>query len=154
MTFLRKLFGGPQAPVAREVIEEPIPQGGPYRVEVVGESNYQKELARFSGPKTPDGVGVYVTAWLVPEPNNPHDRNAVSVRVRETVVAYLPREVAPTYHKAMGAIGKAGESLAVKARIHGGWKRPGDEGSYAITLYMPKRGIGPSIGVNDRDSEL
>lgn len=57
-----------------------------YAFEVVGESQYQDALHKAA---TLPGDTL---AELVPESNNRHDNNAVSVRVGGEVVGYLSRE--------------------------------------------------------------
>lgn len=70
---------------------------GKYRLEVVGESNYQKALAKICGGQSEDGANLFVLAELVPEPDNPHDPRAVRVDIRGLTVGYLPRESAARY---------------------------------------------------------
>jgi hypothetical protein len=67
-------------------------------VAVVGESNYQPELRALGSRLGPDGV---FTARLVPEPQNSHDINAVSVCVDENGagLGYLGRAVAKVYNR-------------------------------------------------------
>lgn len=136
MSFLRRLFGAsPAAPVQFIKAER-----GNTWVEVAGESHHEEAIARFAGPKTPDGVNVWVVAALVPEPTNSHDRNAVAVQIEGIVVGYLAREVAPRFHQLMREDGFPGYGMSgIRAKIRAGWKRPGDEGSYSMTLYMKSR---------------
>jgi hypothetical protein len=129
-----------------------VPRGGRYRVEIVGEASYQPAIARLAGPKTRDGVSVYRAALLVPEPDNPHDPNAVAVRIEGLPVGYLSREQAVAFHRALG--GDDGRAAApvgpVKAWLHGGWRRPGDEGHYSVTLFLADPLLGEALGSDDR----
>lgn len=70
-------------------------QRGWGRVEVAGESHYgsafEAIVNRNGGGRE---VELSVTAVLLPEPRNRHDRNAVKVLVAGDQVGYLPREEA------------------------------------------------------------
>lgn len=138
VSFLRRLFGEQPAPAAPTVQESVPALRGNTMVEIVGESNYQQALARFAGPKTPTGVDVWKTADLVPEPRNPYDKNAVSVRIEGEVVGYLARAVAIRFHEYMASEGHVDAGLSdARAHIWAGWNRgSGDEGSYAVTLFL------------------
>lgn len=66
--------------------------------EVVGVTHYldaiARQLSRLGGrPGEPFECDVE----LVPEPGNPHDSRAVSVRMSAVTIGYLPREVAATW---------------------------------------------------------
>ena len=71
--------------------------GGRDDLEVVGESNYQDALWRVAGGRTTERVRVETEAMLVREPDNPHDANAVSVRIDGSTVGYLCRDDARAY---------------------------------------------------------
>lgn len=60
------------------------------------------------------------TALLIPEPENPHDSNAVAVQVGGTTVGYLPREVAPSYQPLLLRLRDHGSTARVPCRIWGG----------------------------------
>src|SRR5687767_808961 len=63
--------------------------GGNFRVEVVGEARYQDALETICGPRVPQGVNQFETAWLILE-----DKNAVRVEFRRKPVGYLSLEAA------------------------------------------------------------
>jgi hypothetical protein len=85
-------------------------------LEVVGESRYQEALAR-----TVQEIGTEVPAILVPEPENPHDPNAVAIWVAGGRVGYLRRDVAAEYHGAVVRLMKQqGNPIALMGRIVGG----------------------------------
>jgi hypothetical protein len=68
-------------------------------VQVVGESHYQDALRTLVARLGSDGI---FTARLVPEPNNPHDTNAVAVVIDDQdgeKVGYLARQIAQTYQQ-------------------------------------------------------
>lgn len=56
-------------------------------------------------------------ASLVPEPDNPEDRNAISVRVAGRVVGYLAAEDAPRYKPTVDRVVASGFTPTVPARI-------------------------------------
>lgn len=58
-------------------------------VQAVGEFAYKDTLAR-----TPEGMFL---AQLVPEPDNPYDPNAISVRYNGDVIAYIPADRTSKY---------------------------------------------------------
>jgi uncharacterized protein (TIGR02246 family) len=73
---------------ARPEAAEPLPPPTPMRtcyvsgngvVDVVGESYYQENIGAIVGPKAEDPVRRAVPVDLVPEPNNPYDKNAADV---------------------------------------------------------------------------
>lgn len=97
------------------------PKSGAYACDVVGESHYQDALWRAlkvheRHPDTP------LLAVLTPEHNNPHDRNAVSVRIASQLVGHLPREIAPEYRRLLLGEGKGLVPVHAYARITGGFR--------------------------------
>lgn len=96
-------------------------QRGWHGQEVVGESNYTKEIRKLFGRRLrQEGEEIHLTAQLVPEPHNRHDPNAVSVRVNGMTVGYLPREDAELYAPVLTAIIEQGWFPQVSARVWGG----------------------------------
>ncbi len=130
LDFLRDPSGGEQMPDRAELL----------RLEIVGETHYQRELDMLAGPKTDDGVSVWLAPDLVPEPHNQYDPTAVPCRIDNVTVGYLPRTQCAAFHRMMAAAQMAGEPLTeIDAEIRGGWLRPdGDEGHYGVTLYVPE----------------
>lgn len=108
---------------------------GSFKVEVVGESNYQAALERICGGRSRDGAEKYVTATLVPEDSNPYDENAVRVDIGGVTVGYLSRHAAKTYRKRLGASVGSRDCAAV---IRGGWERGRkDRGDFGVRLELP-----------------
>lgn len=91
--------------------------------EVVGESNYTEALSRL--------VPRSVTEWssrecdfeLVPEPDNPFDSSAVSVRQEGEVVGYLPREAAAQWTPIVRRVIASGLVPTVSGTVRGSWHR-------------------------------
>lgn len=69
---------------------------------VVGESFHECELDQVTG----GGVGEHeFAAALVREPDNAHDRNAISVVVNGVAVGYLSRENAERFCDGLDSVG-------------------------------------------------
>jgi hypothetical protein len=116
---------------------EPITLNGGRELEVVGESHYQGALERAAGGRAPGGVDFEVVATLVPEPKNPHDRNAIAIQVNGETVGYLARAVAVRYQPVVRRLADAGQVGQCNARIVGGWDRGSrDRGSFGIWLDL------------------
>lgn len=100
------------------------------RVAVVGESHYQPALHRAVREKPP------VVALLVPEPENPHDRQAVRVEVvtgaQAETVGYLCRSDARAYQPTLLVLRDAGYVGTCPGRITGG----GSDRSYGVYLHL------------------
>ena len=67
-----------------------------FPTKVVVESLYQAALVKICG-KPKAQYAKEFSARLVPENKNPHDKNAVMVRIELRLVGYLSREDALTY---------------------------------------------------------
>jgi hypothetical protein len=101
---------------------------GSFEIEVVGESRYHANLASIAGRGHEDGVDVMKTAYLVPEPKNPNDSNAVRVDIDEKKVGYLRRELAAVVSPALRRAKVVG--IQAQARITAGF----DGGSYSVWI--------------------
>ncbi|HEY6202929.1 MAG TPA: hypothetical protein VI056_07780 [Candidatus Limnocylindria bacterium] len=75
--------------------------GGSDDLEVVGESFYQENLRRITGPGK---VRVAVTAVLVAETDNHYDPNAISVWISQLAVGHLGRDDARRYRPGLLAL--------------------------------------------------
>ena len=157
MRWLNKLLRPPAPSTADspKEVEANVFKGRARRVEIVGEGHYERALAKIAGPKTPNGVNMYVVARLVPEPTNRYDRNAVAAIIDGYIVGYLSRQQAINFHRAMNTRGFGGFSLTgCRAHIHWGWLRfedgVRDEGNYSVTLLLPES-IAQEIGFEVTD---
>lgn len=101
-------------------------------LDVHGESHYQENLRRVCGRPTSNGEDRWVNARLKPEPDNPHDDNAVVVLIRNRPVGYLTSVDARRWHAALPAGG-----AKVRAHITGGWKRAHHQGHYGVRVTLP-----------------
>jgi HIRAN domain len=95
---------------------------GADRIRVAGASHYQEALAGAAGPKVAGGVEVRTRFALVAEPDNPHDRHAIAVRLEPggSGVGYLPREEAERYGRLMEAVAARGRRPVTDGVILGG----------------------------------
>ncbi len=101
-----------------------------FRLEVVGESNYQNALENICNGKSEEGADEVVPAQLIPEDTNPYDKNAVRVEIKGSIVGYLSRPDAVAYRSLCAA-----KTSECNARIRGGWVRGGgDCGDFGVRL--------------------
>lgn len=108
----------------------PLSSGGRFDQEVVGESHYQSMIAKIVA-SMPAGHD-FVQSTLEMESNNPHDRNAVAVKIAGQLVGYLPRAPAKEYRK----LAKA-EGIPVIAPCPAIIKGS-DDTAYGIWLGLPE----------------
>lgn len=110
-----------------------VPLSTDGRLSVVGESHYQSALQAVVGGRDAYGFenAVAARAVLVPEPDNPHDRNAVRVDIDGRPVGHIAREQAVAYQpplldlKADGLFGTCPAYICC-----------GDEGIYGVWLNL------------------
>lgn len=101
-------------------------------VNVAGESHYQDALRRIAGAGE---VRHQAEAHLIPEPENPHDANAVRIEIGGRKVGYLPRVLAGAYAGGLAAIVARGRLPSCEATIVGG-----AETSLGVFLRLPEPG--------------
>jgi hypothetical protein len=105
---------------------------------IVGESHYQRELETICGGKSERGARERHAALLLPEPNNPYDKHAVCVKIFNSTVGYLARDIAPDFLRALRKTDYL--AIASEAIIVGGWHRTGEEDGYfgvRLNAFMP-----------------
>jgi len=100
---------------------------------VVGEASYQKDLAKLL-KKYGEGSRALVGAYLVPEPKNKYDKNAVAVKIYDKVVGYLSSNDAKSYHETFKPY------CAARARISAGTNYSGGNIFVNITLVSAENG--------------
>lgn len=104
---------------------------------VVGESNYQNALIAICGQHTRYGTDLELEARIELEPWNPHDPNAVVVKIEGHTVGYLPRDQAARVGGQMRDENLSG--AACGARVRGGWRtNQYDTGHYGVYLAIPE----------------
>lgn len=111
-------------------------RGRGFTYEIVGEASYQPNLlALAGGSKGEYGAKIDEEAVLHPEPENPHDPNAVVVLIRKKKVGYIPRKDAPAFLSFLKKVGA--DSAACDAKIVGGWDDgDGNEGHFGVKLSL------------------
>lgn len=114
-------------------------------VEVVGESFYQEAFEEIVGPRRHQSANAEVMAFLIPEPDNPHDPEAVAVFVQLPhqgdirKVGHLSRHSAQRYRSVLRRVVDQNQVPACNARITGGWYRgKSDQGSFGIGLDLAR----------------
>ncbi|PSK66677.1 hypothetical protein B0E53_01317 [Micromonospora sp. MH33] len=113
--------------------------------EVVGESNYAKEIRAALGADFKSyGSEVEKDVYLIPEPTNRFDPNAVKVVYGGQTLGYLPKDQAKAYSPVLTALVNEGWTPQVRARIWGreeeewdGRRRPQFVGSVTLDLTEP-----------------
>jgi hypothetical protein len=117
----------------------------------VGVSHYQPALIELSGRRADEEVRVQVRATLVPEPDNPHDPNAVAVRIDEQLVGYLARDYAKRWQPIVRTIIAQGDVAVCEAMIAG--RGPGSGTSnLGVFLRLPTPTEGQAqVGIRYRD---
>ena len=107
---------------------EPVVLSGGKPLEVVGESFYTENFDKIVS-RVPSGGFLAV---LEAEPLNPHDPNAVAVKVGGLTVGYLDRKTAAGYQSAVIRLtSEHGRPIALRAEIGRGH---GADGFYSVTL--------------------
>lgn len=136
---LNQLAGG--APAAAPV-PRVVGRADSFPMEAVGENNYQEALGRICGGHTRDGHDYRVTAFLVPEPANRYDPNAVRVLIDGHLVGYLAREQATRVAGRLRDLGLSERGVTCAATIRGGWRtNQHDAGHFGVKLGVPTRGV-------------
>lgn len=103
--------------------------GGAFDGEIVGESNYQKDLKRLAGGERRKQT----TARLVCESNNPYDKQAVKVEIGGKTVGHLSREDARAHRRKLESMKAASAIVETPAVIV-----TGSEGVCGVYLDLPE----------------
>ena len=88
-------------------------------VEVVGEAYRDDDVIAVIGrrPKVDEEIELREIATLVPEPDNPYDKNAISVRIKGRLVGYLSKDDAKRYKPFVDRIVASGHLPVTNASI-------------------------------------
>ena len=121
---------------------------GAYDQEVVGEAHYQSVIASNVSRRDGAGVRVPVHTILVPDPGNPHDPNAVSVRIGSRKVGQLPREDADIWVGMLEREGLRGQAVRAKGVIVGGHDAE-RRGVMVAAPYSVRLDIAPGYELTD-----
>lgn len=113
-----------------------LPASKSATVAAVGEHAYKPALRNV-----PAGE---VWVELIPEPDNPYDSNAISVRYRGNVIAYIPRDRTGRYWNNVCRIIASGKTPTVKAKVfhsHRDWHE------VSLFILAGDRGLGSTAGL-------
>jgi hypothetical protein len=103
-------------------------------VPVAGTSYRQDVLARIAGDALRRGQHVAFTALLVPEPQNPHDANAIAVIAEgHGPIGYFARRDAVRYQAMAAELLRRGAIGVCEAFLTGGWD---DEATIGVKLEI------------------
>lgn len=111
----------------------PVDEGHTY---VAGTSHYQGALKTIAGDHGNSRAEVFCIALLVPEPNNPHDDQAVRVDINGSQVGYLPREHAVSFRKRLARKQMELATTQCAARVWGGFDRNNAPIDYGVDLFI------------------
>lgn len=127
--------------------------------EVVGSHAYIANVQIMLGADfNPRGAELTRTLELIPEPDNPFDRFAVSVRFQDTTIGYLPRTDASRYHRPLLDLIALGFTPTVGARIWASerpeWDEDGTERqSIHTSIYLRLSSPATMTPLNDPPTE-
>jgi hypothetical protein len=113
--------------------------------QVVGESHYFDALRKLAG-RARSGERE-ILAVLRREPDNQHDRDAIQVTVDGRVVAYLPREDAPSYQLPLRLLENQGRNAICNARLW--WSR--EDGTFIGSVSLDLADPAALVPVNSPD---
>lgn len=99
--------------------------------DVVGESFYQPNLEAICGGRKFDSARHQCRAYLIPEPDNPADPNAIKIVINRLIVGHLARDHAIEYHQHIGA-----RISTCEAKIVGGWDDGETVGHFGVKLKI------------------
>ena len=91
---------------------------------VVGESFHTETFLRLAGGDQRATGTMKTLAYLVPEPLNLHDENAVAVWLEAGPVGYIPRAEAPAWQRLTLALRRRGQVFSTECHV---WWGPGPE---------------------------
>lgn len=106
------------------------------REEVVGEAYNPEQMQRVVAGLQGQ-LNAALSAWLMPEPNNSHDPNAVVVWVFGGKVGYLPRELASRWGPVLGRLrGRYGVHAACQAAVDP--PSQSNRGEFGVVVWLPE----------------
>ncbi len=104
-------------------------------LEIVGEASYQDALWSICQGSQGDRIRHQVVAVLVPEPQNPHDPNAIAVQIDGHVVGYFCREDAALYGQGLqNLMARCAGYVALRGVVVGGGYYPDGPGRLGVWL--------------------
>lgn len=114
----------------------PLAAGRGFNIPVVGEAQWQGDIAAIVGGRCEEGHNCHVPAQLVPD-DTPRDRDAVGVMIDNRAVGWVPFEHASAFRAALRTLNPEGRPVTCKAKIIGGWDRGRrDRGLFGVRLSL------------------
>ena len=113
------------APQPSDEVYDVLAPGGDI-VELVGTAPYQEALQAIAGDTPESAPELEKWAHLIPEPDNPWDRNAVAIYIDARKIGYLPRESSAAYAALLTQLWAGSRARAVCRAVVTG-------GSYKVT---------------------
>lgn len=133
----------PSPPSAQRTTVSAQLHTGDEDLEIVGEANYQEALWAICGGAVGDRIRHRVVAVVVPEPQNPHDANAISIQIDGQLVGYLARDVAVLYGSGLkDLMTRSGGYVALEGVIVGGGSYNDGPGRLGVWLEHDPRDFG------------
>lgn len=117
----------------------PLAAGRGFNVALVGESQWQREIATLVGGRCAEGHNCHFPAQLVLD-NSQEDPNAVGVMIGGRAVGWIPGELAGNVRAALAELNPEGRPVTCKGKIIGGWDRGHDDRGYfgvRLSLALP-----------------
>jgi tetratricopeptide (TPR) repeat protein len=157
MGLLKKLFGSSnvQEPLA-EI--EVVVLDGDDDLDVVGESYRQDALWKIVGGKTSARVRKEAIGYLVPEPNNVYDPNAIGVWIQGLQVGFIAKELAREIIDDLLALMESnpGKYIGLRGVVAGGGERDDGPGMLGVFLEFPadKFGLGVQKSPKPEDGKF
>lgn len=121
-------------------------------IDVVGEFAYDRATRKLIRDlNAPEREGVFFTASIVPEPDNPYSEHghALSVRWNNQVIGYFSESDAGEYQQ-IRRITASGATATTRARL---WYFVGDDGKNRVYLSLNIRGPETLVPLNDPPTE-
>ena len=104
----------------RAVASSHWPTPGNFDFDIVGEASYQPALIHLADEYQDQPADFRPIAQLIPESDNPYDRNAVRVDIGGKTVGYLSRDDAPRFRRRLGQKGLKNQVTTCEAELTGG----------------------------------
>jgi hypothetical protein len=109
-----------------------------YEQPIISTASQQPSLEALYGPHVPHGINRFATAWLVPEENNPRDKETVRVVIHGKTVGYLRSSDASLFRHQRSEREMPNAIGQCQAVITGGWvSSDGRKGPFEVWLDLP-----------------
>jgi len=106
-------------------------------IRVVGESFYQDEISKATGRRGNEALEHYCIVAIVPEIDNPYDKNAINVQINGHKVGYLSRDDARAYRKKAVAAIQKGSVIAADGCVRAVDPAEADTPNAGVVLWLP-----------------